>query len=115
MGRSPQTMGGGGDEIEKLPQSCEQLFEALVDAVQPSSSKESVSNAEDLVKADLDTAILVRDYLNKDKERIIQVEGGESSGHRLRSRVLDVLRPMIAREVAHRTIREIEKGKGAGG
>ena len=109
MGRSPQTMGGGGDEIEKLPQSCEQLFEALVDAVQPSSSKKSVSNAEDLVKADLDTAILVRDYLNKDEEKIIRVEGGESCGHRMRPQVLDVLRPMIAREVAHRALREIKK------
>lgn len=85
------------DQPPTMPRACRPLFNALVDVVLPlphASMDLSIS----LAKADPDAARLLRNHIEA---------RGEDVGRLFRG-VLDVLRPVVARQEARRVLDEIE-------
>lgn len=88
------------DQPPAMPRICRPLFNALVDVVLPlphASMDLSIS----LAKADPDAARLLRNHIEA---------RGEDVGRLFRG-VLDVLRPVVARQEARRLMDEIEAGE----
>lgn len=94
--------------VTEIPRACRQLFDALVNAVLLCAP---LSPAVDLAMSDPATAVLLKNHLQAGLDG--DVEGdGTIQLRRLRSRVLDALRPVVARMEARRVIDEIENNEG---
>lgn len=96
------------ERATEIPRSCRPLFNALVDAVLLGAP---LSPAIDLAMAGPAGAMLLRDHLQAGLGEDIE-DDVTILGRRLRPRVLNVLRPMVARIEARRLMNEIEDTEG---
>ena len=92
------------DRVTEIPRACRQLFNALVDAVLLGAP---LLPAIDLAMSDPAAAMLLRGHLQSGLWDDVE-DDSTILGRRLRPRVLNVLRPMVARIEARRLVDEIE-------
>jgi hypothetical protein len=95
------------DRVMEIPRACRRLFNALVNVVLLGAP---LSNAIDMAMSDPLTAILLKNHLQAGLGDDIE-DDGTILGRRLRPRVLNALRPMVARIEARRVMDEIEAGE----
>ncbi len=95
-----------------MPAVCQLLFETLIQAVLPPyrasmPAEVATTLAAELAKSHPKVAVLLCDYLSIDEKKYMRVDG-DFYGSSLRPRVLNVLRPMVARQAARDAMNEIE-------
>lgn len=94
--------------VTEIPRACRKLFDELVNVVLLGAP---LSPAVDLAMSDPATAMLLRNHLQDGLGDGVE-DDGTIRGRRLRPRVLDALRPVVARIEARRVLGEIEDDEG---
>ena len=96
------------DGFAEIPRVCRQLFNSLVDFVLFGAP---LSVAVDLMQVNPDVAILLKNHLHAGLWGDVE-DDSTILGRRLRPKVLNALRPMVARIEARRLVDEIEAIEG---